>query len=100
MSGYAHEISAQRGRAQKFPRRWANASPSLERGAKHGLHDIRLPHETEIIGMRTIRRSLGIVAEQVVARNVVQALHACRLQLFKTLAQRRVVVGVMLISYR
>ena len=42
--------------------------------------------------MRGIGRALGVIAQQHVAAEIVQVLHAASLQLLVSFAQRRVVV--------
>ena len=65
---------------------------------QHGFEYFRLSQESEIVGVRAIRRALRIVAQQVVTTNVIQPRHPLFLELVEAFAQRRVIVRVMLIE--
>lgn len=41
------------------------------------LEDRSLPHEAEIVRVRTVRRALGIVSEESVAKDVMEPSAAC-----------------------
>ena len=50
-------------------------SAPFESGSKHGFKDGRLPHEPEIVGMRTIGGAFSVVTQQIITGYVKESSH-------------------------